>query len=150
MQTPRSLVLFFLGSLLALTSCQYPYSFYGFNDRDVLVPRRVTGSGILGDLTSSGLGSNRDHYYYVIRGANTGTRYYTARPYYTGPVRQPACPVSYQVHHYFANSIHSSPYYMRSPTYTGSYTNRPWGGCYGFGQPMSYNNTGVGIGSRWF
>lgn len=145
----RSLVLLLLGASLALTSCQYPHSFYGYNDVGAFAPRRVTGSGILGDLTSSTLGSNRDHYYYVIRGANTGTRYYSARPYYTGPVRRPVYPVSYQLHPYYSNNIHSSPYYNRSPSYAHSYTNRPWGGGYGFGQPFSWG-TGLGLGSCWY
>ena len=146
----RSLFLLLLGTSLALTSCQYPYSFYGYNDVGAFAPRRVTGSGILGDLSSSALGSNRDHYYYLIRGEKAGTRYYSTRPYYTGPVRRPTYPVTYQAHSYFSNPIHSSPYYNRSSSYQNSYTNRPWGGAYGFGQPLSYNSTGVGIGSRWF
>ena len=47
------------------------------------------------------------------------------------------------------NGIYSSPYYNRSPAYGSSYTNRPWGGGYGFGQPFSWGS-GLGLGSRWF
>ncbi len=150
MQPFRFLALLLLSASLALTSCQYPYAYHdGAAYRGTFRPRTVTGGGLLGDLASGPLGSNRDHYYYVIRGANSGTRYYSARPYYTGPVSRPTYPVSYQLHSYYSNTIHSSPYYNRSPSYGSSYTNRPWGGGYGFGQPFNWG-TGVGIGSRWY
>ncbi len=146
----NTLVLILVGASLALTSCQYPYAYNETGSyRGTFTPRHVTGGGLLGDLASSTLGSNRDHYYYVIRGANTGTRYYSARPYYTGPVSRPVYPVSYQLHPYYSNSLHSSPYYNRSSSYVNSYTHRPWGGDYGFGQPFSWG-TGLGLGSRWY
>lgn len=97
------------------------------------------------------MGSNRDLYYYVIRGEDTGKRY----RYYGRPPSATACnrssasyPVSYAPH-YYSNSIHSSPYYNRSSSSIYSKTNRPWGGGYGFGQPFNWG-TGLGLGSRWF
>gem|GEM_PF-1231064 len=153
MKTPpfASLVVLLVGLSLTLTACQYPYAFVGSAPRSgTFLPYRSSGHAPLGDLAASTLGSNRDHYYYVIRGANTGTRCYSARPWYaTTPGQQPSYPVSYQRHPYYSNSIFSSPYYNRSSSYGSSYTNRPWGGGYGFGQPFGWG-TGLGLGSRWF
>lgn len=145
-QLPFRLFLCILfGACLGLTSCQYPY---GYENSGVFLPYRYTGRGPLGDLAASTLGSNRDHYYYVIRGSNAGTRFYTARPGYVCG-RPFSYPVSYQRHPYYSNSIFSSPYYSRSPSSIYSYTNRPWGGGYGFGQPFSWGS-GLGLGSCWF
>ncbi len=151
MPSLKLLAILLVGLSLTLTACQYPYAYNGSGPyRGTFTPYRTTGRGPLGDLAASTLGSNRDHYYYVIRGANAGTRCYSARPYYTGTYsRAAAYPVSYQLHPYYSNGIYSSPYYNRSPAYGTSYTNRPWGGGYGFGQPFSWGS-GLGLGSRWF
>lgn len=151
----QSLVVLLVGLSLTLTACQYPYAYMGSTPYSgTFTPYRSSGRAPLGDLAASSLGSNRDHYYYVIRGANAGTRCYSARPYYSSIYSRPASyPVSYQRHPYYSNSIFSSPYYNRSSSYGSSYTNRPWGGGYGFGQPFSqpFNwGTGLGLGSRWF
>ena len=148
----HSLVVLLVAVSLTLTACQYPYG-YGYNSSGpyarTFTPYGSTGYGPLGSLTSCVLGSNRDRYYYVIRGTNAGTRY-SARSYYaSAPIRPAIYPVSYQVHPYYSTPLHSSPYYSRSPSYSYSYTNRPWGGGYGFGQPFNWG-TGLGLGSRWF
>lgn len=145
------LLVLLAGLSLTLTACQYPYAYNSSGlHGGMFTPYRSSGHTPLGDLAASALGSNRDHYYYVIRGANAGTRYYTARPYYhTGPYRNTAYRTTYQRHPYFSNSSYSSPYYRRSPSNSNSYTNRPWGGGYGFGQPFNWG-TGLALGSRWF
>lgn len=147
----KSLLLLLIGVSLTLAACQYPYAYHDSGPyRGSFIPYRSAHGGPLGSLASSVLGSNRDRYCYVIRGANAGTRCYSARPYYantSGPAA--SYPVSYNLHPYYSNRIHSSPYYSRSPSYGSSYTNRPWGGGYGFGQPFSWG-TGLGLGSRWF
>ena len=143
----RSLALLLLGLSLTFTSCQYPYAYLGSTPGSgSFIPYRSTGRAPLGDVTASTLGSGRDHYLYVIRGAHTGTRSYSARPWYAGAG---SYPVSYQRHPYYSNSIFSSPYYSRSPSSIYSRTHRPWGGGYGFGQPFSWG-TGLGLGSCWF
>ena len=148
------LVVLLVGVSLTLTACQYPYSYnrsgiYG----GTFTPYRTSGRGPLGDLAASTLGSNRDHYYYVIRGEEAGRRYrYYGSPPYKASVSNRSAnslPVSYYLHPYYSNRIHSSPYYNRSPSYGSSYTNRPWGGGYGFGQPFSWGS-GIGLGSCWF
>ncbi len=159
------LVVLLVGLSLTLTACQYPNDAYAYDPlgrplgRGVFRHQSTTAYSPLGSLSSSVLGSNRDHYYYVIRGTDTGTRYYSARPYYsstsphpgyaspTGP--HPIYPISYQHHPYYSNYRYSSPYYTRSPSNGNSYTNRPWGGPYGFGVPFNWG-TGIGLGSRWF
>lgn len=147
----QSLVILLAGLSLTLTACQYPYAYNSSGPyRGTFTPYPAIGRGPLGDLAASTLGSNRDHYYYVIRGAHTGTRSYSIRPWYAGAGSYPArYPASYQLHPYYSNSIFSSPYYSRSPSSICSRTNRPWGGGYGFGQPFSWG-TGLGLGSCWF
>ena len=141
------LLVLLVGASSALTSCQYLYSYH---NSGAFIPYRSAGRGPIGNLAASTLGSNRDHYYYVISGTHAGTRYYSARPYDTRASSRPAIyPLSYNLHPYYSNDIHSSPYYNRSPSNGSSFTNRPWGGGYGFGQPFNWG-TGLGVGSRWF
>ncbi len=149
----HSLVILLVGLSLTLTACQYPYG-YGYNSSGpyarTFTPYGSTGYGPLGSLTSSALGSNRDRYYYVISGTKAGSRY-SARSYYAGTSSRPAIyPVSYNLHPYYSNNSYSSPFYSRSPSYSHSFTHRPWGGSYGFGQPYSGWGPGLGVGSRWF
>ncbi|WP_395743264.1 hypothetical protein [Prosthecobacter sp.] len=164
----RPLALLLVAASFALTACRYPDHAYAYDDlgrpvgRGIFRPASTTAYSPLGAAASSVLGSNRDHYYYVISGSNAGTRYYSARPYYgTGarpgygsPARRlPIYRVTYERHPYYSNPLYSSPYYSRSPTYYGSYNHRPWGGGYGFGQPYSQPlnwGTGLALGSRWF
>lgn len=158
------LVVLLVGLSLTLTACQYPDHAYAYDDlgrplgHGIFRHQSTTGDIPLGALSSSVLGSNRDHYYYVIRGTDAGTRYYSASPYYSSasprytssPRRHPIYPISYERHPYYSNDMYSSPYYTRSSSSIYSKTNRPWGGGYGFGQPFSWNSTGLGLGSRWF
>jgi hypothetical protein len=159
------LVVLLVGISLTFTACQYPNHAYAYDDLGrpvgygVFRHQSTTGYSPLGALTSSVLGSNRDHYYYVIRGTNAGSRYYSSRPYYSSitPRRSYASsssshsiyPISYQRHPYYSNNSYSSPYYARSPSNSSSYSNRPWGGGYGFGMPFNWG-IGLGLGSRWF
>jgi hypothetical protein len=157
------LVVLLVGLSLTLTACQYPNSAYAYDDlgnpvgHGVFRHQSTIPYSPLGSLSSSVLGSNRDHYYYVIRGTDAGSRYYSARPIYssTSPrytsstSRHPIYPISYQHHPYYSNYRYSSPYYTRSSSSIHSYTNRPWGGPYGFGVPFNWG-TGLGLGSRWF
>lgn len=149
----QPLVALLVGVSLTLTSCQY---LYNYNDSGLyggtFTPYRTSGRGPIGDLAASTRGSNRDHYYYVIRGEKAGKRYryYGSPPYANAPGRSSgSLPVSYYLHPYYSNSIHSSPYYSRSSSSIYSTTNRPWGGGYGFGQPFNWG-TGLGLGSYWF
>ncbi|MCF7785445.1 MAG: hypothetical protein K9N47_04940 [Prosthecobacter sp.] len=157
------LVVLLVGLSLTLTACQYPNHAYAYDDLGRPVGygffrhQSTTGNSPLGALSCSVLGSNRDHYYYVIRGTDAGSRYYSARPYFssTSPrytsstSRHPIYPISYQRHPYYSNYLYSSPYYNRSSSSIYSNTNRPWGGGYGFGQPFNWGS-GMGLGSRWF
>ena len=159
----HSLVVLLVGLSLTFTACQYPNHAFAYDDlgrpigHGVFRHQSTAGDCPLGALSSSVLGSNRDHYYYVIRGTDTGSRYYSARPYYsigsprytTSTSRHPIYPISYQRHPYYSNDLYSSPYYNRSSSSIYSTTNRPWGGGYGFGQPFNWGN-GLGLGSRWF
>ncbi|WP_395748072.1 hypothetical protein [Prosthecobacter sp.] len=159
------LVVLLVGLSLTLTACQYPRYAYGYDSlgrpvgHGIFRHQSTTYGSPLGSLTKSVLGSNRDHYLYVIRGTNAGSRYYTSPTYYTSTspyrgysgsmVRCPIYPISYQRHPYYSNSLYSSPYYARSPSSSHSYSNRPWGGGYGFGMPYNWG-VGLGLGSRWF
>ncbi|WP_395735737.1 hypothetical protein [Prosthecobacter sp.] len=168
--SPYTLVVLLVGLSLTLTACQYPNHAYAYDDlgrpvgRGIFRHQSTAASPPLASLSSSVLGSNRDHYYYVISGPNAGSRYYTSptyhtRSYYsrTGPLRSHASParshpiyrISYERHPYYSNPIYSSPYYSRSSSSSQSYTNRSWGGGYGFGMPYNWG-IGLGLGSRWF
>ena len=150
----QSLVVLLVGLSLTLTACQYPYAYNGSDPcRGTFTPYRKSGRGPLGDLAASTLGSNSDHYCYVIRGAEAGRRYryYGSPPYAKATNRSSASlPVSYYLHPYYSNSSHSSPYYSRNSSSNHSTSRRPWGGGYGFGQPFSWGTTGLGLVSFWF
>jgi len=149
----QPLVVLLVGLSLTLTACQY---LYNYNDSGpysgTFTPYRNSGRNPIGDLSASTLGSNRDHYYYVIRGEKAGQRYrYYGSPPYAQATNRSAgsLPTSYYLHPYYSNSSHSSPYYSRSSSSIYSTTNRPWGGGYGFGQPLHWG-TGLGLMSWWF
>ena len=153
MPSIHPLVALLVGVSLTLTGCQY---LYNYNDSGpyggTFTPYRTSGRRPIGDLAASTLGSNRDHYYYVIRGEEAGRRYrYCGSPPYASATNRSSgsLPVSYYLHPYYSNRIHSSPYYSRSSSSIYSTTNRPWGGGYGFGQPFNWG-TGLGLGSYWF
>ena len=149
----QPLVVLLVGVSLTLTACQY---LYNYNDSGsysgTFTPYRASGRRPIGDLAASTLGSNRDHYFYVIRSeeAKRRYRYYGSPPYAKATNRSAgSLPTSYYLHPYYSNSSHSSPYYSRSSSSIYSTTNRPWGGGYGFGQPFNWG-TGLGLGSCWF
>ncbi len=157
----RSVVIIVVGALLTLTSCQYPYYYntrsygVGYNQRagtiygatggallGSLVSRRhpLRGAligGVLGGVAGNAIGANRDRYYYTsgIYGSRSYRPYSYSRSYYSHP--------------YYSNGTYYSPYYRRSSSSIYSYTNRPWGGGYGFGMPVGWG-PGFGFGSRWF
>lgn len=158
MQHLSSLLVLLVGTSLVLSSCQYPYG-YGYNSTGpyagTFIPYRYTGRNPIGDLSSSALGTNRDRYYYVIRGTGAGQRYYGIRTVHHSPNSRPAglYPRSYYMHPYYSNRSYSSPYYSRSSSSMNSMTNRPWGGSYGYGVPYSQPHnwgSGLGLGSIWF
>ena len=117
------LVVLLVGLSLTLTACQYPNDAYAYDDlgrpaaRGIFRHQSTLPYSPLGSLSSSVQGSNRDHYYSVIRGTDAGSRYYSARPYYssTSPrytsstSRHPIYPISYERHPYYSNDRYSSP-----------------------------------------
>ena len=163
MKTPslRFIVILVVGASMTLSSCQYPYYNMGPNQRAGTLYGAAGGAllgglfsnrhpvqgvlvgGLLGGLLGNTIGSSRDRYYYVNRSSGYGNRYYSSSAY-----RPTYYSSSYYRHPYYSNSYYSSPFYNSTPSYS-SYNYRPWGGGYGFGQPMGWGS-GLGIGSRWY